>query len=154
MNGIQADATAYFGSVLTNAPIGTEIFRFRVVIDLNAYGGDLGAILTVLNRSFQVTSIVRFSGSEFTKTFTLDGGIIARNASGTLPPEISLLENNFAVFEDFVIYNQHPPPDLNMVDFDLTILVVGGGDNPISRNVDFAVGTVALISPPPGIYII
>ena len=154
-NGIQADATAYFGTVLTNAPIGTEIFRFRIVIDLNAYSGDLSAILTVLNRSFQVTSIFRFSGSEFTKQFTFDNGIVAANASGMLPPEISLLEHNFVVFEDYVIYNQRPPPDWELpttVDFDLTIIVLGRGDIPITNIVDFAPGTVDLIPPPPGIY--
>ena len=155
VNGIQADATAYFGRILTNAAIGTEIFRFRIVIDLTMFGGDLSAILTVLNRGFQVTTIFRFSGSEFTKQFTFDEGVIAANASGTLPPEISLLENNLAVFEDFVIYNQRPPPSLELpatLDFDLTIIVLGGGDNPITQNVDFALGTVDLIPPPPGIY--
>ena len=149
-NGIQADATAYFGTVLTNAPIGTEIFRFRIVIDLTAYG----AILTVLNRSFQVTSIFRFSGFEFTKTFAFYNGVIAANASGMLPPEISLLGDNFVVFEDSVIYNQRPPPSLELpatLDFDLTIIVLGSGDNPISNSVDFALGTVELIPPPPGI---
>ena len=155
VNGIQADATAYFGRILTNAAIGTEVFRFRIIIDLTMFGGDLSTILTVLNRSFQVTSIFRFSGSEFTKSFTFDNAsIIAANASGMLPPEISLLENNFVVFEDSVIYNQRPLPDLELpaiLDFDLTIVVIGGGDIPISQNVDFALGTVELIPPPPGI---
>jgi hypothetical protein len=142
--------------VLTTATIGTEVFSFRVVIDPNRFGGDLDAIITIMNRNNLVTSIFRFSDDEVTRTFTFNGGINAVNTSGRLPHEIRLLENGLVVFEDFVIYRQAPPPDLELpttLDFDLSIIVVGrAGTNTIALQNDFALGTVALIPPPPGVY--
>ena len=105
-NGIQADATAYFGTVVTNAPHGTEIFRFRIIIDLSRFDNDLFAILTVMNRNNLVDSIFKFSDSSNQRTFVFANGVMAANASGWLPPEVRLLENRlvYVVFEDFVIY--------------------------------------------------
>ena len=150
-NGIQADATAYFGSVLTNSTLPTEVFRFRIVIDLSAFDGDLTAILTVMNRNNLVESIFKFSNDDSQRTFTFVSGVIAANASGNLPPEVRLLNNRLVVFEDFIIYRQPPPPTLELpttLDFDLSILPVGS-DPMNSQTVTFAIGTVALI-PPPG----
>ena len=144
------DATAYFGTVLTNSTLGTEIFRFRIVIDLSRFDNDLIAILTVMNRNNLVESIFKFSDGGNQRTFIFSDGIIAANASGRLPPEITLLENGLVVFEDFVIYYQAPPPSLELpttLDFDLSIVAVGI-DPSNSQSVRFAVGTVTLISPP------
>jgi hypothetical protein len=153
-NGVQADATAYFGRIVTNATLGTVVFSFRVVIDLSRFGGDLEAIVTIMNRNNLVLSIFRFSDDVSTRPFNFMGGINAANASGQLPHEIRLLDNGFVVFEDFVMYRQAPPPSLELpttLDFDLSIIVVGPGqDNTVQT--DFAVGRVDLIPPPPGVY--
>ena len=150
-NGIQADATAYFGSIATNATPGTEVFHFRIVIDLSRLNNDLLSIITLLNRNNLVESIFRFSDSNVGRTFTFSDGIVAANASGTLPPQFRLLVNRLVVFEDSVIYYQRPPPSLALpvtLDFDLSILAASL-DTGLSESVRFAVGTVDLF-PPPG----
>ena len=152
-NGIQADATAYFGSVLTHSTSGTPVFSFRIVIDLGTFGGDLSAIATVMYRNNLVDSIFKFSGGTNQRTFPFANGIVAANASGSLPPEFRLLENGLVVFEDCVIYQQAPPPNLELpttLDFDMAIIAVA--PDPInSQSVIFAVGIVDL-TPPAGEY--
>ena len=150
-NGIQADATAYFGSVLTNATIGTPIFPFRIVIDLSRFDGDLSAVLMIMNRNNLVDSIFKFSDGENTRTFRFGSGVVAANASGTLPIEFRFLQNGLLVFEDFVIYQQVPLLSLELpttLDFDMNIIAVAL-DLGNSQSVRFAVAMVALI-PPPG----
>ena len=154
-NGIQADATAYFGSIVTNATIGTPVFPFRIVIDLNAFAGDLSAVLLIMNRNNLVDAIFKFSDGENTRRFMFDNGIVAENALGMLRREFSLIENRFVVFEDFIIYQQAPPPSLELpttLDFDMSIIAVGI-DPSNSQSGRFAVGNVTLI-PPPGEYMI
>ena len=153
MYSIQADATAYFGSVLTNSTFGTEVFRFRIVIDLSRFDNNLGAVLTVMSRNYLVDSIFKFSDGTNQRTFIFNDGIVAANASGRLPSEFRLLENRLVVFEDFVIYQQAPPSSLVLpttLDFDLSIIAVAP-DPSNSQSVRFAVGTVDLI-PLPGEY--
>ncbi|MCG8620687.1 MAG: hypothetical protein MJE68_01630 [Proteobacteria bacterium] len=107
-----------------------------------------------MNRDNTVLSIFRFSDDQITSQFTFNGGINAANASGQLPHEIRLLENGLVVFEDFIIYRQAPPLELELpttLDFDLSIIVVGR-DGINTRQTDFALGTVALFPPPPGVY--
>ena len=154
-NGIQADATAYFGTILTNSTPGTEVFQFRIIIDLSRFDNDLSAVVTIMNRNNLVESIFRFSDGQNTRTFVFNYGVVAANASGILPPEVSLLQNRlvYVVFEDLVIYQRAPPPSLSLpatLDFDLSIIVVGT-DPTNSQSIRFAVGTVTLI-PPPGEY--
>ena len=67
--GIQADATAYFGSVLTNATTGTQVFHFRIVIDLSVFNNDLDAIIVILFCNNLVESIFKFSDGQNTRTF-------------------------------------------------------------------------------------
>ena len=45
---VQADATAYFGSVLTNATFGTQVFQFRIVVDLSDFNNDLDFIVLIM----------------------------------------------------------------------------------------------------------
>ena len=152
-NGIQADATAYFGRIVTNSTRGTPVFPFRIVIDLSRFGDDLSAILTVLNRNNLVESLFKFSNSQNQRTFSFNEGVVAANASGMLPPQVTLLENRFVVFDDYVIYQEAPPSSLQLpttLDFDLSVLVVAF-DSGNSQSVRFAVGIVSLI-PPPGNY--
>ena len=153
MYSIQADATAYFGSVLTISTLGTEVFRFRIVIDLSRFDNDLISFLTIMNRNNLVDSIFKFSDGNNQRTFTFANGIVAANVSGSLPPEFRLLENGLVVFEDFVIYQQAPPPSLELpttLDFDMSIVAIAP-DPRNTQSVRFAVGTVSLI-PPPGKY--
>ena len=151
MYSIQGDATAYFGSVLTNSTLGTPVFSFRIVLDLSRFDNDLNAILTVMNRNNLVDSIFKFSDGTNQRTFIFGSGIVAANASGMLPPQFRLLENGLVLFEDFIIYQQAPPSNLQLpttLDFDMNILAVS--PDPInSQQVRFAVGTVDLI-PSPG----
>ena len=153
-SGIQADATAYFGSVLTNATIGTPVFSFRIVIDLSRFDDDLIAVLTIMNRNSLVDSIFKFSDGTNQRTFPFANGIVAANASGTLPTELRLLQNGLVVFDDFIIYQQAPPPSLELpttLDFDMFVLAIALYDPNNNQQVRFAVGTVVLI-PPPGEY--
>ena len=105
-----------------------------------------------MNHNNLVDSIFRFSDGTNQRTFTFGSGIDAANTSGMFP-EIRLLENRLVVFEDFIIYQQAPPPSLSLpttLDFDMSILVVAPNPNN-TQSARFAVGTVNLI-PPPGEY--
>ena len=155
-HGIQADATAYFGTVLINiATFGTEIFRFRIVIDLSRFNNDLIAIVIIMVRNNLVESIFKFSDGQNQRTFAIaaQGGIDAVNASRVFP-EIRLIENRLVVYEDYVIYQAAPPPEYVELpvtfDFDLNLIVIGRDPSVIQEHLPFAVGTVTLTLPPPG----
>ena len=150
--GIQADATAYFGTVRTNDTFGKEVFRFRIVIDLSRFDNDLNALVIIMVRSNQVERIFKFSDGQNQRTFAIaaQGGIDAVNASRVFP-EIRLIENRLVVFEDYVIYQAAPPPGLQVpfvLNFDLNLIVIGRGSVNIQEFLPFAVGTVALTLPP------
>ena len=151
-NGIQADATAYFGSVVTSDPIGTEVFRFRIVIDLSQFNDDLDAIVILMVHSNLVQSIFKLSDGENQRTFLFRnrGGIRTVNESRVFP-EITLIENGFVVYEDHIIYQEAPPSSIELpttLDFLLNLIVVGQ-NNFNSQQINFAIGTVYL-TPPPG----
>ena len=153
--GIQADATAYFGSVPINATTGSEVFRFRIVIDLSRFNNDLDALVVILVRSRLVESIFKFSNGQNQRTFFIApyGGIGAVNASRVFP-EIRLIENRLVVYEDSVIYHTVLPTyyDLPVVfDFELNVIVVGRYSSVIRELLPFAVGTV-IFTHPPGIF--
>ena len=104
-------------------------------------------------RSNQVERIFKFSNGANQRTFLIrgNGGIDAVNASRVFP-EITLTENRLVVYEDFIIYQEAPAPDIilpAMLDFDLNLIVVGLDSDNIRELLPFAVGTVELI-PPPG----
>ena len=127
--GIQADATAYFGTVRTNDTFGKEMFRFRIVIDLHIFSNDLDAIVTIMVRNNLVESIFKFSDGQNQRTFAIaaQGGIDAVNESRVFP-EIRLIENRLVVFEDYIIYQAALPPGFQVpfvLDFDLNLIVVG-----------------------------
>ena len=152
-NGIQADATAYFGSIQTNATFGTRVFNFRIVIDLSRFGNDLDAIVVIMVRSNQVERIFKFSDGQNQRTFGIgaQGGIDTVNSSRIFP-EIRLIENRLVVYEEYIIYQGAPGSDIMlpaMLDFDLNLIVVGRDSLTIRELLPFAVGTVELI-PPPG----
>ena len=140
--------------MITNAPLGTEVFRFRIVIDLRRFNDDLDAIVIIMVRNNLVESIFKFSDGQNTRTFGIGaaGGIDAVNASRVFP-ELTLIENRLVVYTDRIIYQQAPPSSLQIpttLDFDLSLIVIGRNSLNIQQ-VNFAIGTVALI-PPPGMY--
>ena len=149
--GVQADASAYFGSIVTTDPIGTEVFRFRLVIDLSRFNDDLDAIVLIMVRNNLVESIFKFSDGQNQRTFGigLQGGIDAVSASRVFP-EIRLVENRLVVLEDYIIYQETPPATVQpptTLDFDLNFIVFGRGSTTfeqINSN-----GTVVVL-PPPG----
>ena len=156
---VQADATAYFGRVLTNATFGTQVFRFRIVIDLSDFDNDLDFIVLIMVQNNLVERIFKFSDGTNQRTFQIgsNGGIDAVNASHVFP-EIRLIEammNRFVILEEYVIYQAAPPSDLELptsLSFDLNLIVVGLNPSLIQERLPFAIGTVALMPPqlPPG----
>ena len=156
-NGIQADATAYYGNVLTTDPLGTEVLHFRIVINLCRFDNDLDVIVFIMVRNNLVESIFKLSDGQNQRTFLIgaNGGVDAVNVSRVFH-EIRLIENRLVVFEDFVIYQQAPPSTLELpttLDFDLNLVVVGRESRNIQQLLPFAVGTVVLHTLPPGIII-
>ena len=148
---VQADATAYFGSVQVSATLWTKIFSFRIVINLSKFDNDLDAIVVSLVRSNLVEKIFSFSGGQNQRTFSVGvrGGIDAVNASRVFP-EIRLIENRLVVFEDSVIYQEELPSTEELptiLDFDLNLIIVGRHSVTIEQFLPFAVGTVALTLP-------
>ena len=144
--------------MLTNAPFGTEVFRFRIVIDLSRFNDDLDAIVIIMVRNNLVERIFKFSDGQNTRTFGIaaQGGIDAVNASRVFP-ELRLIENRLVVYTDRIIYQEAPPSSLelpNTLDFELNLIVVGRGSLSIQESLPFAIGTVALIPPPAGIIVI
>ena len=153
-NTFQADATAYFASVLSNATNGTVVINLRIIIDRYQFtNNDLSAILVIMNRNNSVDSLFKFSNGANQRIFAIgnEGGIVAVNASRVFP-EIILLNDQYILYEDHVIFTA----DLgslstlvipNTLDFDLSLLVVG--TNPVeSIQRQFATAYVTILSPP------
>ena len=153
--GIQADATAYFSNISAAAPFGTEVFRFRLVIDLSRFHDDLLRIAISMNSNNIVHSIFKFSDGQNYRVFLIGvhGGIDAVNASRVFP-EIRLIENRLVVYEDYVIYHEIPPPSLRLpavLDFGLNFIAVGRSYIDIVKLLPFAVAMVTINPLPPGI---
>ena len=151
---VQADATAYFGSVQTNATFGSQIFCFRIIIDLSDFNNDLDFIVLIMVQGNLVERIFKFSDGTNQRAFQIaaNGGIDAVNASRVFP-EIRLIEammNRFVVLEEYVIYQAVPPSELELpatLNFDLNLIVLGQNPSLLSEQLPFAVGTVTLIPP-------
>ena len=151
-NGFQADATAYYGTVQTSDPIGTEVFHFRIIIDLNNFtNNDLNAIFVNMVRNNIVQRIFRFSHGTNGRQFLIgrEGGIVAVNTSRRFP-EIRLIDNHYVIYEDHIIYQEAPPSRIELpttMDFDLNMIVVGEPIMEIREQSPFAVGTVVIRQP-------
>ena len=151
-HGFQANATAYFGTVQTSDPIGTVVFGFRIIIDLNRFtDNDLSAIIVNMVRNNLVQRIFKFSDGANERRFliSLEGGIVSVNSSRRFP-EIRLIDNRYAIYEDSVIYQEAPPSSLELpttLNFDLNLLVVGEVIADVQEQSPFAVGTVFLAEP-------
>jgi hypothetical protein len=152
--GIQADATVYFGNISAGAPFGTEVFRFRLVIDLSQFHDYLDVIAIFVNQNNFVESIFRLSDVQNFRVFPIadQGGIDAVNASRVYP-EIRLIENRLVVYEDSVIYQEIPPASLELptvLDIELHFIAVGRSYLDVVQLSPFAVGRVTLNPLPPG----
>lgn len=152
-HAFHADATAYFGTVQTSDPVGIEVFRFRIITDLNNFTNNtINAIIAKMVQNDLVQRIFRFSNGTNEKQFLigLEGGIIAVNASRTFP-EIRLIDNRYAVYEDHIIYQEDPPSYLELpttLNFNLSLVVTGEEENETREQSPFAVGTVFITEPP------
>ena len=109
---IQADATAYFGSVQTNATFGTKVFSFRIFIDLIDFDNDLDFIVLIMVRGNLVERIFKFSDGTNQRTFQIaaNGGIDAVNASRVIP-EINLIQ---AMAKSCLLYTSPSPRDATL----------------------------------------
>ena len=153
-NAFQADATAYFASILSNATSGTIVINFRIIIDRYQFtNNDLSAILVIMNRNNLVESLFKFSDGANQRRFAIgnEGGIVAVNTSRVFP-EIRLLNDQYILYEDHIIFtaDQSSLSTLELpvtLDFDLSLLLVA--INPIdSIQPLFARGNVDILSPP------
>ena len=131
--------------------MGTVVFHFRVYIDLFQFTNrDLAAIVVNLNENVIVNRLFRLSNGLNTKQIQLvdEGGIVAVNASGVIP-EIRLLNSQYVIYEDSVIYNGLPS-DIAMTTqygFDLTIIIVGVENGEVQQG-PIGRGNVTLLTPP------
>ena len=144
----------YFGNISAGAPFGTEVFRFRLVIDLTQFHDDLYVIVISTNQNNLVESIFRISDGQTFRVFPIaaQGGIDVVNASRVFP-EIRLIENRLVVYEDSVIYQQLPPSFLELpttLDIELHFIAVGRSYIDIQQLSPFAIGRVTLNPLPPG----
>ena len=135
-NTFQADATAYFASILSNDTSGTVVINFRVIIDRYQFtNSSIRAILIIMNRNNFVESLFKFSDGANQRRFLIgsEGGIVEVNASRVLP-EIRLINDQYILYEDYVIFTADQDSISNLelpvtLDFDLSLLVIGS--NPI-----------------------
>ena len=155
-NAYQANATQYFGALLSKSTMGTVVFHFRVYIDLFQFTNrDLAVIVVSLNENVLVNRNFKLSNGLNTKQIQLvnEGGIVAVNESGVFP-EIRLLNSQYVIYEDSVIYNGLPS-DIEMnsttqYGFDLNIIIVGVENGEVQQG-PIGRGNVTLLTPP-GIY--
>ena len=152
--GVQGDTTAYFGTVERDA-IGTVVFPIRYIINLTKFiGNDLEFIFVNLVRSNIVERIFKFNDSTNQRSFDFvnSGGVFAVNASGMLPDELTLINNDFLVYEDNVTYREAPPSTFVLpitFDFDLSFLATGRSretNEPIQLS-QSALGIVTITEP-------
>ena len=137
--------------------MGTVVFHFRVYIDLFQFTNrDLAVIVVSLNENIIVNHIFRLSNGLNTKQISLvdEGGVVGVNASGVFP-EIRLLNSQYVIYEDSIIYNGLPS-DIEMnsttqYGFDLTIIIVGVENGEVQQG-PIGRGNVTLLTPP-GIHI-
>ena len=155
-NAFQADATAYFASILSNDTSGTVVIDFRIIIDRYQFtNNDLSAMLIIMNRNNFVESIFQFSDGSNQRRFAIgnEGGIVAVNTSRVFP-ELKLLNEQYIIYHDYIIYNSAAAASYyyylrysTTLDFDISLLLVG--INPVeSVQRQFATATITILSPP------
>ena len=150
--GIQANATAYFGSIHTSAANGTVVFHFRVFIDLEHFNNDIQFINVTLIQNEFAETIFAFSNNQHKRNFPIGkhGGIDAVNTSRVFP-EIILLQSRLLVYEDYVIYSYQdgfPLSDMQSpttIDLDLNMVVLGQNSDNTEEHSTFAIAIIELI---------
>ena len=157
--GVQANATAYFGSVRTNAANGTAIFQFRVFIDFGYFNHDIQFINVTLIQNDFAEKIFTFSNHQHTRNFSIGNHRVVNAAK--VYPEIRLLQDRLLVYEDCVIYSYQDTFPMNSmklqttIDLDLNLIVLGQNPENVEERFPLAVATVELIKDiPQGILII
>ena len=146
-SGVQANATAYYGSVHVNATNGTIVFSFRSVIDLRQFDNGSGIIEVVLTQSnFTGTRLFSFSNYQQQRHFSISkhGGI-----------NITLITNRIVVYDDHIIYNGYEHDTLSnvklpsAVELHLNVATKRNNSDDTEEHTPFAVATVAIIQDPP-----
>ena len=108
-----------------------------------------------MHRNNLVESIFQFSDGSNWRGFAIgnEGGIVAVNASQVFP-EIELLNEQYIIYHDYIIYNSAAAASnyyllrySTTLDFDISLLLVG--INPVeSVQHLFATATITILSPP------
>ena len=134
-----------------NAVNGTVIFSFRLTIDLRRFDNDLEFInVALIQNNFAERILFSFSNYQQERHLSISkhGGIDAVNASNVFP-EITLIENRIAVYEDYVIYTFEDDllfdMELVTIELDLNIDILGNNSENTEERTPFAVATVTLI---------
>lgn len=149
--GVQANATAYYGSVHVNAANGTIVFPFQLIIDLGQFDNGSEVILTQNN--FNGPRLFSFSNYQQQWHFSI-------RKLGAM--NITFITNRFVVFDDLIIYNGYEHDTLSntelpsTIELHLNVIVRGNNSWNVEEHVPFtvAIATVMLIQDlPPGCYI-
>ena len=126
-------------------------------MNLSRFHDDLGLIAIVIIQNRLAETVLGFTGGENYNYRVLEigalGGIDSDNVS-SLYPEITVIENRLVVYEDYVIYQQPPPPFIELpvvLDFDLYFIAFSRNFSVYQEVWPLAVGRVT-ITLPPGTY--
>ena len=121
-------------------------------MNLSRFHDDLDLIAVIITQNRLAETVLGFTDGENNyRVLEIGalGGIDSDNVS-SLYPEITVIENRLVVYEDYVIYQQPPPPSIELpvvLDFDLYFVIFGRNFSVYQE----AVGTVT-ITLPPGTY--
>ena len=103
-----------------------------------------------MNENVLVNRLFKFSNGLNTKQIQPvdEGGIVAVNASGVFP-EIRLLNSQYVIYEDSVIYNglQSDIAMTTQYGFDLTITIIGAETGDVQQG-SIGRGNVTVLTPP------
>ncbi len=123
----QANATVYSGHVHSDLSTNTPVFGFKIVADISSLirsGLSLLIIHVSMVRNSQVERIFKISNGQNQKLIEISNGITGINDQ----PELTLIDNTYLVYEDFIIYGNAPLEDLplpTILDFDLSVFITG-----------------------------
>ena len=146
---MQANATVYTGHVHSDLSTNTSVFGFKIVADISSLVSNLRMLFFTMTmvRNAQVERIFKLSDGQNEKTVQTTNGI----AEISNFPELTLIDNRYLVYEDYVIYNEAPPSSLSLPtirDFDMNVHIVtvleGGMFSTFADLTPFALGRVIL----------
>ena len=149
---VQANATAYYGSVHVNATNGTVVFSFELIIDLRRFNNGTESIEVTLTQN-NLTGLRLFSFSNYQQRRHF-----STSKLGSI--NITFVTDRIIVCDDHVIYNGYERDFLSniklpsTIELYLNVAIRGNNSNSTEEYTPFAVATVMLIQDPPQGYII